>query len=265
MLHLAPHPDDEAIGAPATLLALRDAGHRIINLACGLGRREDADRRRAEVVEACRRAGFELLVHEPPLGLSPGDDLAGAQRALTASVQAVAAAERVAVIVAPSPHDGHHGHEVVGRAARDAVRAMAGGPRLWLWGLWADLPCPTLYAGFGEERLGQALHVLDAHAGELRRSDYAAVLSDRAEMNRSLGSERIFGWGTAARAEPYAELLTEVLVRDGEWWTGDARELDPAAPTAAAPATGTGRAGPIGWWLDDASFQDRRRAARGRA
>jgi len=31
VLHLAPHPDDEALGAPATLLALRDAGHRVIN------------------------------------------------------------------------------------------------------------------------------------------------------------------------------------------------------------------------------------------
>jgi LmbE family N-acetylglucosaminyl deacetylase len=27
VLHLAPHPDDELIGAPATLMALRDAGH----------------------------------------------------------------------------------------------------------------------------------------------------------------------------------------------------------------------------------------------
>jgi len=34
VLHLAPHPDDEALGAlgaPATLLALRDASHRLIN------------------------------------------------------------------------------------------------------------------------------------------------------------------------------------------------------------------------------------------
>ena len=60
VLHCAPHPDDEAIGAPATLMALRDAGWRVVNLACGLG---DPGRRRlreAELREACRLAGFEL-------------------------------------------------------------------------------------------------------------------------------------------------------------------------------------------------------------
>ena len=42
---------------PATLMALRDAGWRIVNLACGLGRPAQHQRRRAEVEEACRRAG----------------------------------------------------------------------------------------------------------------------------------------------------------------------------------------------------------------
>ena len=35
LLHLSPHPDDELAGMPATLMALRDAGWRIVNLACG--------------------------------------------------------------------------------------------------------------------------------------------------------------------------------------------------------------------------------------
>ena len=69
VLHLSPHPDDEVLGAGATLLGLREAGHRVINLACSLGRPEQQERRRAEVTEACRRAGFELIVHDPPLAL----------------------------------------------------------------------------------------------------------------------------------------------------------------------------------------------------
>ena len=82
LLHLSPHPDDEVAGMPATLMALRDAGWRIVNLACGLGRPEQHQRRRAEVEEACRRAGFELLPCEPPLALSAGDDLAAAEETL---------------------------------------------------------------------------------------------------------------------------------------------------------------------------------------
>ena len=67
---------------PATLMALRDAGWRIVNLACGLGRPAQHQRRRAEVEEACRRAGFELLPSDPPLALSADDDLTASEVAL---------------------------------------------------------------------------------------------------------------------------------------------------------------------------------------
>jgi len=60
VLHVAPHPDDELIGAPATLMALRDAGWTIVNLAYGLGRSNQRSRREVELREACRLAGFEL-------------------------------------------------------------------------------------------------------------------------------------------------------------------------------------------------------------
>src|SRR6185295_887192 len=87
VLHLSPHPDDEVLGAGATLLGLREAGHRVINLACSLGRPEQQERRRAEVTEACRRADFELVVHDPPLALSSGDDPFNARKLLGATVE----------------------------------------------------------------------------------------------------------------------------------------------------------------------------------
>jgi LmbE family N-acetylglucosaminyl deacetylase len=250
-LHLAPHPDDESIGAVATLLALKAAGHRVINVACSLGRPADAERRRAELEAACALAGFELA-DTPPVGLSRHEDRAAAERELVAIVGELVAERAVDVVVSPSPHDGHYGHEAVGRAARDAV-AQAAGPRLWLWGLWADLPWPTLYHGFDVVALDQALAVLSEHRGEIARNDYRQVLRGRATANRVLGSERVFGWGSAMRPQPYAELLMEVALRDGEWRTGAARELDPADPLADAPDGGW-RAVPIAWWLYGASF-----------
>ena len=147
LLHLSPHPDDEVAGAPATLMALRDAGWQIVNVACGLGRRAQHQRRRAEVEEACRRAGFALLTCDPPLDLSAGDDLAAAEDALVALLAQL-------LVCAPSPHDGHHAHELVGRAALRAIEAYdARKPALWLWGIWADLPFPTLIAPFDQARL----------------------------------------------------------------------------------------------------------------
>jgi LmbE family N-acetylglucosaminyl deacetylase len=246
VLHLAPHPDDEAIGAGATLLALQAAGHRVINLAVTLGRPEQAARRLREVERACERAGFELVVHN-------------AERELTAAVASLIDEHRVDVLVSPSPHDGHHEHERVGRAARDAVHARreATPPRLWLWGLWADLPWPTLYHGFDEPLMERAIHVLEAHQGELERNDYRALVRARATANRVLGAERVFGWGAEAQPQPYAELLTEVVLSGAQWRTTGARELDPKDPFRDAPTEGAGRAVPIGWWLHESSFTDR--------
>ena len=233
VVHLSPHPDDELMGAGATLLRLRDAGHRIVNVACSLGRRpERRERRRAELVEACARAGFELLVVD---GLDRVAEL-------------VADAD---LVVAPSPHDGHPWHEAVGRAARDAL-AEDDAPRLWLWGLWADLPLPTLFVGFGDDELTRATHALRAHAGELARNDYAALLRARAIAARVQGAERVFGFGAPGRSVAYAELLTETAYAGGEWWAGAAREPDPAAPLAPVP-----RERPLGWWLDAPSFRAR--------
>ena len=194
VLHLAPHPDDEALGAIATLLALRDAGHRVVNLACGLGSAEgERERRRAEVEEACRRAGFALVVEDP--------------------LEDVLAATRPDLVIAPSPHDAHPAHAAVGRAAREAL--AGGSVPLWQWSLWSDLPRPTLYAPFGADRLAEARHVLAAHRSQLARNDYDALLEARGVVGRVLGAERVFGFGAEPPSpEPYAELFTERLPPD---------------------------------------------------
>ncbi len=251
VLHLAPHPDDEVIGAPATLLRLRDAGHRVVNLACSLGQPDQHERRRREVTEACRLAGFELLVLDPPLAISRGDDFELAQRRLAEEVRRLIAEYDVALVVAPTPHDGHYGHEVVGRAARDAVAAR-GQVRLWMWAIWADLPLPTLFCPFDEALLERASLALSAHAGEVSRNDYVELLRARGVSARVLGAERVFGFGEPGRPTPYAELLTEVAFADDEWWAGAPREPDAADPLAPVP-----RERPVGWWMAGPSFADR--------
>jgi LmbE family N-acetylglucosaminyl deacetylase len=245
VLHLAPHPDDEAIGAICTLLALRDAGHRVINLACGLGRPDQHARRRAEVEEACARAGFELVVAEPPLAISRADDLAAAQERLAGMLRDLVG--DVDLVVCPSPHDRHHGHEVVARAVRDVLRET--GTRWWMWGMWGELPLPTLFSAFGEAMLDRAQHVLAAHAGEVARMDYPTLLRCRAATSRILGSERIWGFGADMRPGPFAELLTEAEAREGDFTAGQPRVLDAADPLP--PLAGDR---PLDWWLDAPSF-----------
>jgi LmbE family N-acetylglucosaminyl deacetylase len=225
VIHVSPHPDDEAIGAPATLLALVDAGWTVINLAVSLGRENQRARRRAELEESCERLGFGLLVLDPPAGISASDDLAEARATIADAIGAVIAAHHPSLMIGPSPHDGHHGHVVVGQAIRDV--ALATGIAWWMWGLWADLPRPSLYVPFSDDVLQRALHGLEAHRGELDRNDYRTLLRARAQVNAVMGSERVFGFGSSACSDaPYAELLTECVFDGGRWRIGQPRVLE---------------------------------------
>jgi LmbE family N-acetylglucosaminyl deacetylase len=252
LLHLAPHPDDEVTGGPAIMLELQASGHRVINVACGLGRPEDHERRKAEVRESCRRTGFELVIATPPAAISSDDDLELAQVELAALIATLVAQEAVDIVFSPSPHDRHPGHEVVGRAALDALSPLEeSSPAWWMWGLWADLPFPTVIAYFGSERLRQILAALDAHTGELDRNGYRRLVQGRAEANAVLGPERVFGFGGRGRRGALAELATEVVFKDGDWRLGRPRELDPLEPLAQPTRHG------ISAWLTEPSLTQR--------
>ena len=226
VLHVAPHPDDELIGAPATLMALRDAGHRIVNLACTLGRPGDEARRAAELEEACRRAGFESRVVREPL----------AEAGLTATLATLLRAEPFGLVVGPSPQDRHPAHELAARAIRAALATGAGPDRWWQWGLWGELATPTTVTGFGEARLHEILTALEAHAGELARNDYRRLVEGRAMATAVLAAERVFGFGAPGLPDAYAEVTCEqVREAGGGWRLGAPRRLDPADPFATRP------------------------------
>jgi LmbE family N-acetylglucosaminyl deacetylase len=214
VLHVAPHPDDEALGAPATLLLLRRAGWQVVNVVTTLGRPEDRERRREEALDAARRAGFDLV-------LPDGRPVAH----LIASLVRDHVPE---LVISPSAHDVHPTHVAVGEATGRALASCPTPPVWWQWGLWADLAAPTLYVPFGEEVLAAARHVLEAYTGELARNDYTRLLDARSVVQAVLGSERVFGFGRAAASTaPFAELLTEQCLVDGAWCPGTSRILDP--------------------------------------
>jgi LmbE family N-acetylglucosaminyl deacetylase len=163
VLHVSPHPDDEVLGAPATLMALRDDGWTVVNFACSLGRAEDSARRRRELTEACRRARFALVVPDRLPGISIDDNSRHAQAELGELLAGLLVSRHPQLVVSPSPHDGHHGHEVVARALRDAVERV-GQPIHWaMWGLWSDLALPNLLTPFDAERLREIDYALRAH------------------------------------------------------------------------------------------------------
>lgn len=194
VIHLSPHPDDESIACPAILLALVKEGHQVINLACSLGSKGQEKRRR-ELERATEILGLELIID--PV------DLYRDQKDLLEMVKKYV--KDADLIIAPSPHDAHPAHEIVGRVA---VEVLTDNQTLWLWGLWADLPFPNLIYPFN--KIDQVIEALAAHRGEIARNDYRDLVIGRAQMNKVLGPERVFGFGSKGIEEKYAELITEI-------------------------------------------------------
>lgn len=223
-LQVSPHPDDELLGAPATLMALRDAGWRVVNLACGLGRPDQEARRAAELREACRRAGFELLLPER----LPGPDRTGIGSALGEAIAGLAPS----IVFSPGPHELHPSHAVAAAAVRDVLNGLGpDAPRWWMWAFWGSLREPTLATSFDRLRLAEILDALGAHEGEMARVDYRHAVEGRGAMLAALAPELLFGFGSESRHVPeYAELLTEAVRASDGWRLTQARWLDPSAP-----------------------------------
>ncbi len=251
ILHISPHPDDEMIGAPATLLALRDAGHQVTNLALSLGRPADHERRRAEVTEACRRAGLGLVIADPPIAMSSGDDTVAAERAVRALIaDALDGPDPPGLIIGPCHHDVHHGHELTGRAIRDELSTRPLAPPWWIWAIWGDLPLPTLITTYDDARAEQINDALSAHALEMERADHRVHVDIRGRAMVVMAPEKAFGFGAPALGAPRAEALTEVIRGNGQWLLGTPRVLDPASPLAEP------RAISVDAWLAAPSARD---------
>ncbi|HVF19489.1 MAG TPA: PIG-L family deacetylase [Mycobacteriales bacterium] len=223
VLHVAPHPDDELLGAGGALAALAGAGARVVNLLCSLGRPEQHERRAREARAACAAIGFDLMTVDPSIALSSSDNLDIAQSIATAEILDALNRVQPDAVVGPHEFDGHHAHEVVARGVRDAVEAT-GSSIPWLsWGLWSDLRRPTLYFGYSNQTMQRVATALREYAGELARNGYTDLLPARARAFAVLGSERVFGFGSPSASDlPYADLLTERRVVAGEWVYGPA-------------------------------------------
>lgn len=131
---VAPHPDDETLGAGGTLVLLAALGTPVViaavtdGEASHPGRSDELRRTRAqERTEALRRLGLgHPVVHRlglPDGGVDAADVLAGLRPLVTADD----------LVLAPWRHDGHPDHDACGAAATSLVPP----DRLWSYLIWA--------------------------------------------------------------------------------------------------------------------------------
>jgi LmbE family N-acetylglucosaminyl deacetylase len=207
-------------------------GWSITNLACSLGRPADHERRRSELARAVARLGISSIEVEPPVLISESDDLELAEEHLVAVIDRWAVDASPDVVVSPSLHDLHHGHEVVARAVRRALE-LRPRARWWQYAVWGDLPFPVLYIPLDPRDTETALYALGSYAGEHQRNDYRDLLSGGWIRNRALGAEKVFGFGAGRPVEARAvELAAEWLWDGTQWWSGATRVLTPEAALA---------------------------------
>ncbi len=228
---LSPHADDEVLGAPSVVFAARDSGWRVVNLLCFLGP-GDRQRRLAEVTQATAVMGIELrLAGEPLLSVSALSEPESARALVSAEVAAAVDELSPALVLSPSPHDGHYAHEAVGDGVRDALEAGAAGSRWVMWGWWGDLPLPTTVIWLDEVVMARAQTALAEHRGELDRLDLSGALDAHARWNAAVGPERVMGPGyrpSGIAGSVYADLVLEAQW-DGERW----RLADPRVVAAS--------------------------------
>ena len=184
---LAPHPDDETLGAGGLIARLRAYGVPVTVLAItdGEGAYDDTsglDRVRApEQTEALARLGVgETMVQR--LGI-PDRFVSEHQEQLAAELHLLARAGMQ--IIAPWPYDFHPDHEAAGRAAAQ-VAAEADIPLFyylfWTWHrgtpeVLAGVPLTTF--PLTEAERATKLHALNAHASQLSHEDGQPILSAR--------------------------------------------------------------------------------------
>ncbi len=246
LLALAPHPDDEILGVGALHIALVRAGHEVLVYPVTLGRRADHARRHDELMRSCRVAGLELL-DVPPLDMSVAehDDLQASGERLADALPAHL--DGVDVVTGPSPRDVHPAHEAIARAATAAIETTGADRRLWMWSIWGALPQPTLWFPFADDLLDHQLAALSEHRSQVARTDFQRLVRGRAEAASVLGPELLYGFGTDAPDEPYAELVCEAVRHHGVWYAGRERQLDPHDPLGGEhsfhPHT------PVGSWV----------------
>lgn len=258
VLTVSPHPDDEVLGLGATLAMLLERSWTMRNLACSLGHPEDHRRRRGELDVAGTRLGFATTVMQPLAGIDRDDDLAGAVLDVAAAVTEQIAEHQPDVVVSPHLSDGHHGHEVVAQGVRAALERTTSGPVWWCYAIWNDLPRPTGFAPYDDRVLARVLHAVAAYQGENDRSHYDLMYPARAVVNRTLGSERVFGFGTATVSDsPYADLFTELRHGPAGWQCAAPRVLD-----AADPLQAVWQPDDVGWWVGRPSLREQWAAPR---
>jgi LmbE family N-acetylglucosaminyl deacetylase len=184
-LVLAPHPDDETLGAGGLIAKLRWAGVPVTIVAITDGENAYAgtprlgDIRVLEQIEAVQRLGVpERMMHRLRL---PDRDVSDYEDQLVELLLSLVTADMH--LVAPWPRDFHPDHEAVGRAAARVAQLKNLPITYYLFWTW-HRGDPSMLDGLrvtklalNDAELKSKLHALQAHVSQFEHGDGQPILS----------------------------------------------------------------------------------------
>lgn len=244
VLVVAPHPDDEALGAGGSVHLLARAGARVTVVVMTRGDggidpsqgTPDIDRRREESLAGCRELGTSEPLFMAWTSADLRDDVAGA----AARLAEIAGRESFDLILVPSPLERHATHRASLLAA-----LLAGvdreGARWWGYGAWDAIPAwdDVLEMDVTSARMAKTLAVRAHRSQDGARGLAAAILSrDAAHAAFS----QITGHETRKAVE---RLLDLSVMRSATRAVSDPREL---AERVGAWVSGRAAAWLTGLW-----------------
>lgn len=213
VLMLSPHPDDECIIGGLALRMLRQDRMRVINVAVTQGSNPARQAGRlAELQEACRYLGFDL-VQTRPNGLErvnaktrQQDPDAWAQMVRT--VADILAAHQPKVVIFPHERDWNSTHIGTHHLAVDALRALgsAFGVLTVETEFWGAMDDPNLSVESSASDVADLVAAISFHVEEVRRNPYHMLLPAWMQDNVRRGGELVGGQGGAAPDFVFATL-----------------------------------------------------------
>ena len=213
VLIFSPHPDDECIVGGLALRLLREQKMRVINVAVTQGsNRERQAGRLAELQDACRYLGFELLQTAPSglerINAKTRSQDPGHWAACVDGIARILSEQRPAVILVPHAGDWNSSHIGTHHLVMDALQRL--GPAFACHVVetefWAPMGAPNLMVEISQRDLADLMAALSFHVGEVQRNPYHLTLPAWMQDNVRRGGEVVGGQGGKPPSYRFATL-----------------------------------------------------------
>jgi LmbE family N-acetylglucosaminyl deacetylase len=244
-LIFSPHPDDECIIGALALRLLREARVKVVNVAVTLGsKKERRAERLAEVEDACRYLGFDLIKTRPNglenINVKGREQEPALWNESVQLIMRILKEQQPQVIFFPHEFDWNSTHIGTHFLVLDALNNLGSNFETFIveTEFWGQMQTPNLMVESSPADVADMVAGISFHIGEVQRNPYHLFLPSWMHDNVRRGTEIVGGQGTAA-----PDFVFATLYRVRRWCNGRpeaAHERGKVLPATQNPASVVG-------------------------